>query len=118
MLRTEENRIRAKACVMDIKVYDDAGQYIRTVTHAQTDIFAEDADLIGLERAGSDGIVPIHIAGVETPWTEGDGETTFIWDCKNERGERVPTGAYKIEIAQTDKYGNSNKVVKPMKLSA
>ena len=118
MLRTDETRIKAKVCVMDIKVYNDAGQYIRTVTHAQTDIFAEDADLIGLDKACRDGILPIHIAGVETPWTEGDGETTFIWDCKNERGERVPDGAYRIEIAQTDKYGNTNKVVKPLNLSA
>ena len=117
MLRTEENRIKAKVCLMSIKVYDNVGQHVRTVSEAKTDVFAEEAELIGAESACKEGIVPIHISGVETPWTEGDGETTFIWDCKNERGYRVEPGVFNIEILQTDRYGNNHKLVKTLKIS-
>jgi hypothetical protein len=110
MLRTHENNPRAKAVETNIEVYDDKNNLIRVVANARMDGFADEVELPDGAEVYNLEIVPVVIKGVETAWTEGEGETVFVWDCRNELGEPVKQGLYRLDIKQADSFGSSNLI--------
>jgi hypothetical protein len=110
MLRTHENNPKAKAVDTNIKIYDRENELIRIVGNAKLDGFADEVDLPDGIQAYNIAMVPIRIKGAEAVWTEGEGETIFVWDCRNELGEPVKQGVYRIDVKQADAFGNVNTV--------
>jgi len=110
MLRTHENNPKAKAVETNIEIYDGNNDLVRMVANARMDGFADDVDLPDGLQVYNTGMVPIRIKGVEAAWTEGDGETIFVWDCRNALGEPVKQGVYRIDIKQADAFGNASMV--------
>lgn len=106
MLRDHEHNPRAKACDTIVDIYDENGNHIRTIADAKADSFAQSIDLPDGDKAYNISMVPIKLPGVETVWTEGEGSTIFVWDCKDEKGERVIPGNYRIEVRQSDRFGH------------
>lgn len=51
-----------------------------------------------------DSVLNIFFQGVETPWTAGQGYTSFTWDGTNDAGQRAASGPYFIQIEQRDTY--------------
>ena len=112
MLNFREAGVKAKAYSLRIIVINEYGDAVRNVADTKVDSFASAADLPDGVRVSNAGVVPIHLPGVEAVWTEGDGETTFVWDCKDEKGERVKPGIYYIELDQEDRFCHKNRITK------
>jgi len=118
MLRTCERIPKAKAVETNIEVYDEKNDLIRIVANARLDGFAAEVDLPGSYEAYNMDMVLFRINGVEAAWSEGDGGTVFVWDCRNELGEPVKQGAYRIDIKQSDSFGNSNLISRVIKIKS
>jgi len=118
MLNSHEPELKAKVFSMKVIVINDCGDLIRTVTDTKVDAFASAADLPDGVRVPIDGVVPIHVPGVEAVWAEGEGGTTFIWDCRDEKGNRVKPGIYYIELNQEDRFCHKNRITKVVWLTA
>lgn len=110
MLSQRDSFPKAKAVVTNVEVYDESNNLIRVVANAKMDGFAEEVDLPDGSYAKNMDMVPVRIKGVEAVWTEGEGETVFIWDCRNELGEAVKQGVYRIDIKQADSFGRVKTV--------
>jgi hypothetical protein len=108
MLRYRDRIPKAKAVETSVEVYDGKNNLIRIVAIAQMDGFADEIELPDGNHVKRDEILPIIIRGVEAIWTEGDGNTVFVWDCRNEFGEMVAEGDYRIDIKQADSFGHNN----------
>jgi len=110
MLRTHEKVPKAKAIETNVEIYDWNNNLVRLVASAGLDGFVDAIDLPdGLEAYNID-MIPIRLKGVEAAWTEGDGETVFVWDCRNELGEPVKQGVYRIDISQRDAFGHEKRI--------
>ncbi len=108
--------VKAKAYYLIIRVINEDGEFIRTVADTKVDSFAVSVDLPDGMQIESPGIVPIYIPGVEAIWTEGEHETTFIWDGKDEKGSAVKPGIYYIEVDQHDNGKRKNRITKVVKV--
>lgn len=110
MLRQHERNAKAKAVNSNIEVYDGNNELVRVIASAMLDGFADDIDLPDGSEAYNIDIIPVRVRGVEAAWTEGAGETFFVWDCRNEMGEPVKQGVYRVDLKQSDSFGRISTV--------
>jgi outer membrane scaffolding protein for murein synthesis (MipA/OmpV family) len=116
MLRDHEHNPKIKGCDIIIDVYNEAGEHVRTIVDTKVDAFAGSMELPDGDKAYNVTMVPIRLTGVEAVWSEGEGSTIFIWDCKNDSGERVGPGRYRIEARQSDRHGHIGNITRNIEI--
>ena len=97
--------------MLDIGVYNEAGERIRTVIVVRT---SQSMGEVNTSVNGDDSailvtgqLLQLHLPGVETPETLGKGESFFYWDGKNDSGQYVANGPYYLKLSEKDTWGHT-----------
>jgi flagellar hook assembly protein FlgD len=97
--------------VVQIIIYNSAGEEVKLIADAPASNLAGDINLIfngvpATVYAPNGGILKIELPGIQTPGQLGGALTTiFDWDGSNTGGQPVQPGDYFIKTSMTDAYG-------------
>ncbi len=106
--------------VMNISVYNEAGELVKTIASTTTSQEAQQVQLLinGSQTAvvapGSGTALTIKVPGLETPDQQKNGYASFTWDGTNSAGQNVANGEYYIKETTTDPYGHTDIITKPV----
>ncbi len=103
--------------IINIDIYNEAVERVRNLVSTRASILISEAGLYAdsegeVTSISTDKFLQIKIPGLETPETNGAGETIFIWDVKNNGGQYVKNGVYYIVITKNDMFGHKNVLTK------
>jgi flagellar hook assembly protein FlgD len=106
--------------VMNISVYNEAGELVKVIANTTTSQEAQQVQLLvngnqtNVVSPGSGNALTILLPNVETPDQQKTSGSTFSWDGTNSAGQDVANGAYYIKETTTDPYGHTNIITKPV----
>ncbi len=104
--------------VMNISVYNEAGELVKTIVSTTTSQEAQQVQLLlngnqaTVVAPGSGTPLTIKVPGLETPDQQKNGYASFTWDGTNSAGQDVTNGTYYIKETTTDPYGHSDIITK------
>ncbi len=104
--------------VINISVYNEAGELVKTITNTTASGEAQQVELLlngnqtGVVSPGSGTAVTIRIPGIQTPDQQKGTYSDFTWDGTNSAGQNVVNGVYYIKETTTDPYGHTNVITK------
>jgi len=81
-----------------------------------TGIEFTDQNNSGIDTVTTGQTLRIHVPGVETEQTIGQGFTIFDWPLTNDGSQGINSGAYYIKVEQKDEYGHVNVLVKDIQV--
>jgi len=107
--------------IITIGVYNSAGELVRIITRQRatdmmTGIEFTDQNNSGIDTVTTGQTLRIHVPGVETEQTIGQGFTIFDWPLTNDGSQGINSGAYYIKVEQKDEYGHVNVLVKDIQV--
>jgi flagellar hook assembly protein FlgD len=106
--------------VMNISVYNEAGELVKVIANTTTSQEAQQVQLLlngsqtNVVSPGSGTPLTIQIPNIETPDQQKTSGVSFTWDGTNSAGQDVANGAYYIKETTTDPYGHTDIITKPI----